>query len=145
MLGSLARKLRMAGIDTIFWRIPPTAEIVEAARREGRIILTRSVSFCGNPPAASVYRVQAQDTLSQYREVIRFFSIALSTDRVLTRCLACNGEIVKVGREEVRGKVPEYVFHTVQDFSMCPNCNKFFWKGTHFNNIMRFLQTAHKN
>lgn len=142
-LGSLARRLRMSGIDTAFIRSHDPADIAALAALENRIILTRTTTLGKRCPSVSVYLVRSCDVNAQHREILSFFSISVRRDMLMSRCLACNHEIMHVEKETARGNVPEYIFHTMQEFSMCPNCNKFFWKGTHFKNIMRLLQSAH--
>ena len=50
---------------------------------------------------------------------------------LFTRCAECNEILKEINREEVHGKIPDYIRETQESFRQCPNCKKIFWGGTH--------------
>ena len=60
---------------------------------------------------------------------------ALSLDshfRPFSLCLECNQTLVERGKDEVAELVPPYVFKTQNQFMQCPNCQRIYWRGTHW-------------
>ncbi|NQT67331.1 MAG: hypothetical protein HQ569_07130, partial [Actinobacteria bacterium] len=53
----------------------------------------------------------------------------------LIRCIGCNEKLIKVKKEDIKNKVPPYVYKTQQNFLYCKNCDKYYWRGTHYQNI----------
>jgi len=40
--------------------------------------------------------------------------------------------------------VPPKAYDTAYDFTLCPKCNALFWKGTHYEGMVRMLEKALK-
>jgi uncharacterized protein with PIN domain len=139
MLGKLATYLRMAGVDTAYCRSLSLPSLIKTAIAEDRSILTRrkDISLTGCP--ISVYCVNSNYPHEQLNEVITHFSIILDQASFFSRCLLCNKSLEAIDKSDAHGKVPDYVISTVNDFSQCPACNKIYWKGTHYENMVRQL------
>ncbi len=54
-----------------------------------------------------------------------------------TRCSICNEKVIKISKNEIKGKVPYYVYENFDSFHICPKCNKIYWGGSHYE---RFLE-----
>jgi len=135
MLGKLAKYLRFMGYDTYY----PDGnmsddEILALAQKENRIILTRDKELARR---GNAYFVQSDEYRAQLRDVIEHFH--LNAGRMLSRCSVCNAVLVRVPKEEVRGKVPEYVYEHTEEFYMCPSCKRIYWYGTHTQKIAEFI------
>jgi len=136
MLGKLAKYLRFMGYDTYY----PTArmsddEIMEIARKEGRILLTRDKELAKR--SGGIY-VESENYEEQLKFVINRFH--LNTDSLLSRCSICNVPLVKVGKREIKDKVPEYVYEHQDDFYMCPKCGRIYWYGSHTERIEKKIR-----
>jgi uncharacterized protein with PIN domain len=57
----------------------------------------------------------------------------------LSRCSRCNEPLAPVPRGQVRGRVPEHVFHYQSRFYECPRCHRLFWPGSHLPGITQAL------
>ncbi len=57
--------------------------------------------------------------------------LILQPKHLFTRCTECNEILKEIDREEVHGKVPDYIRETQESFRQCPHCKKIFWDGTH--------------
>ncbi|RKY99538.1 MAG: hypothetical protein DRQ10_06010 [Candidatus Hydrothermota bacterium] len=133
MAGKLARRLRMLGFDAEYERTGNIQRLIARAKDEDRIILTRNLRFkkVHIPKGVRVVFLRSELTPIQVRQVIDEFGLREHI-RPFTRCVECNEPLVEIkDKEEVRGKVPFYVFQTHEEFSMCPKCRRIYWKGTH--------------
>ena len=139
MLGKLARKLRLLGFDTIYYSRIDESEIL---REVGdRVLLTRDKEVYRRASTMGIkaYYVESDDWRSQLRKLLIDLKLH---DRIrpFTRCVECNEILVDAKPDEVKGKVPEYVYKTVEEFKVCPKCGKIYWKGSHLEWIRRDME-----
>ncbi len=52
-----------------------------------------------------------------------------------SRCLVDNIPLIEVPAEDVKGKVPPYVEKTFSRYHRCPECGRYYWEGTHFQEM----------
>ena len=131
MVGRLARYLRIVGCDTTYARGRSDEEILELARAEGRVILTRDRALAARTPRSLLLRSPL--LVDQWRAVLDAFPEipqALHFDR----CTECNGELGRVGVptgtalpdgvpwDRVREGLPLY---------RCASCGHYYWEGSH--------------
>jgi len=138
MLGSLARWLRIMGYDTVYAKDRGDNAILEAAKEEGRYLLTRDKELAARMGEIGVY-VVSDDLDAQLQQVAKRFE--LTADDSLVRCTVCNGELEVVDAERARGSVPEGALAANSVFFVCKNCGKFYWRGTHWINIRKKLES----
>ncbi|MBI4495777.1 MAG: Mut7-C RNAse domain-containing protein [Deltaproteobacteria bacterium] len=137
-LGKLAGKLRALGFDTRYWEGGRLEEAVQAAAAEERVLLTRSRRLPSG--ADRVFPVQANDPWEQLREVLSRLRLELREEQFFSRCLRCNALLRQVSKEEVEGRVPDFIFRTYDLFHLCPRCQRVFWPGTHLNRLRADLE-----
>ncbi len=140
-LGSLARYLRLLGFDTIWERDLADEAIIEIARDEQRIILTRDKGILKNGRVTHGYWLRNTGPLRQLDEVIRAIDLARDIEPY-TRCLECNGEIQSVERSAVVHSVPLQVFLVHRDFKQCRHCHRVYWKGSHLRRLDKIIERA---
>ena len=58
----------------------------------------------------------------------------------LSRCLICNAPLEEIPKDRAWGLVPPYVFCTQEWFRLCPVCNRFYWRGTHWERMRVVLE-----
>jgi uncharacterized protein with PIN domain len=138
-LGRLAKWLRILGLDVAYSKERSPGSVMIQALREDRIILTRNHRF---PESRGIkITVLKSETLKeQLREALEHLNISLDTKHMFTRCLICNEELVGVKKEKIKDKVPEYVYKTQDDFVTCPQCERVYWRGTHWGNVHNILK-----
>jgi uncharacterized protein len=129
-LGTLARHLRLLGFDTLYRREWDDAELAGRARAERRILLTRDVGLLKRRVVAHGFFVRERDPRAQVVEVARRMQL-LARFRPFTRCLACNGELVPVSKDDVAALVPERSRLCHDEFVRCTGCGKVYWRGSH--------------
>lgn len=138
-LGRLAKWLRLLGYDAAVDTRLNEREMRVRCRREGRILLTRR----RGPELPGLIRVRSDLARDQLQELVECLGLEpLNKERFLSRCTVCNTPIQGISRENVEGRVPEYVFQTQEQFHTCPACGRIYWCGTHPDRIQKWLQGA---
>lgn len=140
-LGGLAKWLRFSGFDTELHPLAGTNLDNLPPPTPGRFILTRQKSLerLARPDILVLTAATPED---QLHEVFRRLKISRRNLDPLSRCVRCNQLLAPVDREAVLGRVPEYVFHTQQEFYECPACHRLYWPGSHVQGISRKLAHA---
>ena len=134
-LGKLARKLRILGFDALSWRGGTLGRAVEAARAEGRVLLTRSRKIREKPAGLDLVVVEANDPRDQLRELSEKLPLKVDAGKFFCRCLLCNEELRPLDREEAEGRVPDFILQAYRVFHACPRCRRVYWPGTHYQRM----------
>ena len=140
MLGRLARWLRIIGQDVTYGPELSGAGLMRAARREGRLILTRDRGIGKKNPPPYLF-IQSNDFRAQLRQVAEACGLDLLKD-AFTRCLECNSLFEPIAKGDVEGKVPPYVFATQEKFSFCRKCQRIYWPATHQQKMLEELKSV---
>ncbi len=137
-LGKLAKWLRILGYDSVYHGRGDEAELVIQALREKRIILARSpdISRHKGIKAVIVKHDLVEDQLDQ---VVTEAGLAIEEEKFFTRCVECNTLLIDMAKEDAREKVPGYVFETHDSFKKCGECEKIYWKGSHWDMVGKWL------
>jgi uncharacterized protein with PIN domain len=135
MLGSLARWLRFMGYDTAYPEPGPDRMLIERARAEGRVLLTRDKELARRIPDA--IQIRSDDLEEQIREVALVLSLRLIDP--LSRCSLCNELLVPAPPQEVKDLVPTGVHSRHQAFWRCPSCHRVYWQGSHWDKMVARL------
>lgn len=138
-LGRLARLLRMLGFDSAYDTSYDEPRIIDLATRESRIILTRDRSLLRNSRVTHGYWVRATEPRRQIEEVVERLDLR-SQFAPLTRCMACNGEIVEQSGREVLDRVPPLARERATGFYRCRGCDRVYWDGTHVDDMRRLIE-----
>ncbi len=131
MLGRLARWLRVLGFDTWYFREMDDRELVALHRTTGRVLLTRDTRLVLCRGVGRHVLITSDCWEDQLRQVAAALSLDIRRERMLTRCLLCNRPLERLAREDVYGKVPDYVAGAAAAFHGCGSCGKIYWAGTH--------------
>lgn len=137
-LGRLARHLRLLGFDTAYERDWDDARLAAAAQAEHRIVLTRDVGLLKRNAVTHGVFVRATQPHAQLLEIVARLQL-VSRFQPFTRCLACNGALAAVAREEVVAEVPERAWHHHDRFVRCSQCGRVYWPGTHHDRLRRLV------
>ena len=137
-LGKLARLLRMLGFDTFYENNLTNNELYEIARNEHRFLLSKAAGFF-KFPGINFYQIKSTDPQEQLKDVIDHFHLRTSFNP-FTRCLYCNEMLEKKEKEElVDALLPQTKKH-FSEFWECPTCNKIYWKGSHYERMMKVIE-----
>lgn len=138
-LGRLAAYLRLAGFDADYRNDATDPELAGRAEREARILLTRDVGLLQRGGVSHGYFVRETAPARQLLEVLRRFDLQ---DRIaaFTRCLRCNVPVVPATDPTLLERVPPRIREGHSEFRMCPACARIYWKGTHYEWMVRLLE-----
>ena len=137
----LARILRMLGVDTSQAHSTRIRAVAESARLQKRIILTRNKELLKLKSLAYGQLLRSEDPEKQLREVLERFG-CLKTDSLalFSRCLECNSPLQRVSKEEVIELLEPLTRKYYDEFSRCTGCGKVYWKGTHYEKMLKIIE-----
>jgi uncharacterized protein len=138
-LGKLAHKLRLLGFDTAYRNNLEDDEIVEIARKESRLILTRDKGILQQNAVTHGYFLRSTDPKTQLIELVQRLQLQNAFEP-FTRCSVCNGTLEPVEKMKLHHKLQAdtLAFHT--EFWQCKNCSKVYWEGSHFKRIQKWIE-----
>jgi uncharacterized protein with PIN domain len=142
MLGSLAKWLRIFGFDTFYPDSTTNDDfILQIASREKRLLISRDKELLirAKKTLVPVLEIQTTNLTEQLQQVLK--KIPVDEEKILSRCTVCNTLIHSVEKETIKDKIPEKVFQTRNEFWICPSCSKYYWMGTHYENMREKINT----
>ncbi|WP_092099082.1 Mut7-C RNAse domain-containing protein [Pontibacter chinhatensis] len=137
-LGTLAKSMRMLGLDTYYQTDLTDAAIARIAAAEERVVLTRDIGLLKQKSITWGYWLRSQLAEEQLEEVIRRYSLQPSF-RPFARCLACNVPVQQVRKEEVLEQLPPKTRVYFEEFYRCSSCSRVYWKGSHYEHMQKFV------
>ena len=137
-LGKLALYLRILGFDTLYSNSYRDTEIAEVSRDQRRILLTRDRRLLQRSAVTHGYWVRSTDPVTQMREVASRFDLAGMIEP-FHRCLRCNSLLVPVDKREILHRLEPKTKKYYDEFRICPECDRIYWKGTHFEHMREVL------
>ena len=138
-LGKLAAYLRMLGFDAKYGHSFTDAQLAQISASEHRILLTRDRGLLKHSSVTHGYWVRETNSRRQIAEVLHRFHLAGSVCP-FTRCMACNGLLERVSKEQARNLVPERSIERYNEFHRCEHCGRVYWKGSHYARMRRWIE-----
>jgi len=138
-LGKLAKWLRLAGFDCLYFNDIADARLVEYALKENRLLLTRDKKIPQNWTIKSVIIIEQDNPYKQITELAKRLGLEL-LENSFTRCVNCNTILKPIEKDKIRDRVPPFVYKTYDEFSYCQTCDKIYWRGTHFDSLVKRLE-----
>jgi len=146
-VGKLTKCLRMMGYDTLFFNGSDDWEMIMTALAEGRVILTRDTQIMKRGAVASgrlkAVLIQSDEPEQQIRQVVETLKLDCQF-RPFAICLECNQPLEERSQQQVRDRVPPYVFQTHREYLECHACHRIYWSGTHRQAMTRKLERLMK-
>lgn len=139
MVGRLARYLRFVGCDTAYARGWSDDRVLEIARREDRIVLTRDRALARRTTRALLLSSPAIS--EQWRQVVASFP-AIPRTPSFRRCTLCNGGLVPYAVEPGQPRPETVPWDRVAaglPLFRCGACGHLYWEGSHTANVGRQL------
>jgi len=140
-LGKLTRYLRMMGFDVLYKNDFDDDEIVRLSLIEKRTILTRDRGILKRSEVTHGYWIRSIKVNEQVIEVIKRFDLK-KLIKEFTRCIECNTILESICKNEIINELPPKVSQSQKSFSICPSCKKLYWKGTHHQKMLSFIQSV---
>ncbi len=155
MLGKTLRWLRILGFDALWAKdMRQTYEedidnrIILTALNENRILVTRDKTLALRAIKYGVNVILVPNNLDDITKMLIYvlsnsgmkLQLILDTLRKIpARCPICNGSLIKIKKEDVKNRVPPRVFLFNNEFWICKNCGKIFWRGSHWRRIEKVI------
>ena len=139
-LGTLARRLRLLGVDTAY-ESTDIGDPALAARSaaEQRVMLSRDRGLLRRRElwaGAFVYSTRPEE---QLRDVLERFRPELLP---WTRCTACNGVLREATKDEVADQLKHGTHATYDVFAQCTACGRAYWRGAHHEQLEAIVEQA---
>ena len=138
MLGSVARKLRIFGFDTLYIAHAADDEILKMGIDQGRVILTADKELFKRvvkAGARGVLVVGGSDLEDLVHILAKNGVTSVNLDGIGSRCSICNGLLEEKRPEQVKSGVPDKVAACHSEFYQCMACSKVYWEGGHLRRI----------
>jgi uncharacterized protein with PIN domain len=130
--GTLARRMRLLGIDTAYRNDADDPELVEQAIAEDRVLLTQDRGLLRRRALPQGALVRGSDPDEQLADVLDRFRPPLAP---WTRCPACNGTLAPVAKDEVADVLEPGTREAFDTFSRCDGCARVYWRGAHADQL----------
>lgn len=132
-LNKLAKKLRFLGYDVFVAKSLSIHNILRLANKNNAVVLTRSKKDLKLAKNAILIKSDfIEQQLAEIKHLIKF-----DESKVLTRCSICNTLLLPAHKPNL----PEYILQTQNEIKYCPTCGRYYYKGTHFNKIIKNLKS----
>ena len=136
-LQKLAILLRILGFDVLYSQNKDYILVINLAKRENRILLSR-VKFLRKLPW--IFYLYKDDIDAQLEQIIRELKLKISKENLFNRCSNCNNPLQEVQEREVKREIPLDVCGRGYWFKRCVNCGKIFWNGNHMLTLKEKLR-----
>ena len=149
MYYKLARWLRILGYDTIAEQNMDEIDIIQLAKAENRIIISRDEDLVRRASKLKLQVVnpegkEIEDRLLKLYELTKIDLTMPET--LLSRCTLCNSAIEPIEQEKVDEQIPDGTKKHYNEYWLCtnPDCKQVFWKGSHWKRIEETLVKVQK-
>jgi len=137
MHGSLARKLRIFGIDTAYSSSISDDHLLRECNDQRRILLTSDKELFKRSLNKRISSVLLQGH-SDKENMVKIFGECNITeilfDSAYARCPTCNLKLEKIMKGEIddlNNLIPPKSYLMYSHFYQCSICRKFYWEGSH--------------
>lgn len=137
-LGKLTKYLRILGFDTLYRNDFHDDELAKISYQDERILLTRDRGLLMRKEIIRGVLIRSREPREQMREVLSRYQLQ-NNIQPFQRCLDCNTTLIPVDKEHVKDRLQPLTKRYYNDFHLCQNCDKLYWKGSHYEHINKFL------
>ncbi|MCW2943138.1 MAG: hypothetical protein JWN00_6123 [Actinomycetia bacterium] len=138
-LGTLARWLRLVGVDTAYRNDLDDDALVVQANLEHRVLLTKDRGLLRRRRLWLGAYVRGALPDDQFRDVLDRFAPPLAP---WSRCTACNGPLSPVGKDEAGPFLQPGTRRSYDTFARCLTCGHLYWRGAHHRRLEAIVHTA---
>ncbi len=137
-IGNIVRYMRALGFDVYYDPKLIGRDLVDAARKDKRIILTKSRNLLKFKGVTHGIFLRPGTTEQQIRSVVDYLDIRAEI-REFSRCLCCNGILEAIPKETISERIPQKTRAFCHEYAYCSACDKIYWEGTHVNEMRKVL------
>jgi uncharacterized protein with PIN domain len=138
-LGTLARRLRLIGVDAAYSNDAADEVLVDQANAGDLVLLTQDRGLlCQRRLRMGAY-VRGTQPDDQLTDVLTRFAPALAP---WTRCPACNSLLAEARKAEVEPRLQPGTRRTYDVFAECGCCGRVYWRGAHAARLQAIVDAA---
>lgn len=137
-LGKLARYMRMLGFDTLYRNDYDDPALAEISADERRILLSCDRMLLMRKQVSYGYFVRNRSPRQQLLEILRRYQLYHAI-KPFSRCINCNGSTHSVSKQSIQSKLLTKTKKYYKDFYQCDSCKKIYWKGSHYQQMMKLI------
>lgn len=138
-LGTLARRLRLVGVDTAYSNDSDDDELIDQANATRRVLLTQDRGLLRRRKLWLGAYVRGARPDEQLADVLDRFAPPLAP---WTRCLACNGPLAPARKRDVERYLKPGTRRTYDEFARCLVCGGVYWRGAHSRRLDAIVHSA---
>ncbi len=138
-LGTLARRMRLIGLDTAYHNDMDDPALVVQANAERRVLLTQDRGLLRRRALWFGAYVRGARPDDQLRDLLDRFAPVLHP---WTRCTACNGELVPVDKTEVEDGLEAGTRRSYDVYGRCADCGQVYWRGAHGDHLEEIVRES---
>lgn len=144
MLGKLARWLRMLGEDVLYSTELNDSELLELAKKENRVLLTKDLALYqrANAKGLDAYYIEGLTEPDQFAELANRYNLALNIDMDKSHCPLCNTVLKATPKEQLTRELEKNTLIYYNQFWKCAYCGQVYWRGAHWKQITNTLDKA---
>ena len=144
MLGKLTRWLRMLGQDVKYSVQLSDSELLELAKKENRILLTKDLELYKHAAArgTDALYLEGKKESERLAELSKRYSLKLAIDMEKSHCPICNTKLMTTPKELLSSQLEKNTFLYYDKFWKCPNCGQVYWQGAHWKKINNTINEA---
>jgi uncharacterized protein with PIN domain len=139
-LGTLARRLRLLGVDTAYENLDiGDAALAARSAAEQRVMLSRDRGLLRRRELWAGAYIYSHRPAEQLRDVLSRFTPALAP---WTRCTACNGLLEQTAKAAVQERLEQGTERSYDAFAQCTDCGQVYWRGAHHARLDAIVEEA---
>jgi hypothetical protein len=127
-LGTLARRLRLLGLDVAYRNDTDDDELLEQANAEDRLLLSQDRGLLRRRALRRGAYVRGSRPDEQLDDVLDRFRPPLAP---FTRCTTCGAPLHDVPKSAVIDRLQPGTRRTQHRFAQCMACGQVYWHGAH--------------
>ncbi|QMU77694.1 hypothetical protein GXW83_20370 [Streptacidiphilus sp. PB12-B1b] len=139
-LGTLARRLRLLGVDAAYENLDigdPALAARSAA--EQRVMLSRDRGLLRRREIWAGAYVYSHRPDEQVKDVLGRFAPPLAP---WTRCTACNGLLERADKAQVHDRLHDGTQRSFDVYAQCADCGQVYWRGAHHARLEAIVAEA---
>ncbi|MFE9423291.1 Mut7-C RNAse domain-containing protein [Kitasatospora sp. NPDC006697] len=139
-LGTLARRLRLLGVDAAYENLDiGDAALAARSAAEQRVMLSRDRGLLRRRELWAGGYVYSHRPDEQLHDVLSRFAPALAP---WTRCTACNGLLRPTTKSAVHEQLEDGTERSYDAFAQCGSCGQVYWRGAHHARLDAIVEEA---
>jgi uncharacterized protein with PIN domain len=139
-LGTLARRLRLLGVDAAYENLDiGDAALAARSAAEQRVMLSRDRGLLRRRELWAGAYIYSHRPADQLRDVLSRFTPALAP---WTRCTACNGLLEQTAKATVQEQLEHGTERSYDAFARCTDCGQVYWRGAHHARLDAIVEEA---